>query len=210
MSFIKFALAGALGCAAVSASAFVSSPAQAACLTTSSVNTCTTYNTTTTPNIQYLTYSEVKLASNTDWQLSTSTPGNYSNWSYSTDNATTPIQNKTWNSFTPTWTFVAGANYSQIFTPNTSDEFFIKVTLSDTAASNVPYDFTFASNNDGFVDANGNLSVVGVNGYTALSRDAKRVANPATAATPGPLPLLGAAAAFGYSRKIRKAIRAAG
>ena len=209
MSLKKFVLTAALGCASASAGVFATMPAQAACLTSNGSNTCRTYNTTTTPNIQYLTYSDVKLQTNTDWQLSTGTPGNYSNWSYSTDNATTPIQNKTWNSFTPTWTSVSGTNYSQIFTPNTSDEFYIKVTLSDTAALNVPYDFTFISNNDGAVDANGNLSVVGVNGFTALSRDAKRVANPSSG-VPGPLPVLGAAAAFGYSRKIRKAIRAIG
>ena len=48
------------------------------------------------------------------------------------------------------------------------------------------------------------------NNPSLLSRSFTRVDDPATAATPGPLPLMGAAAAFGYSRKIRKAIRTAG
>jgi hypothetical protein len=65
----------------------------------------------------------------------------------------------------------------------------------------------------------GNGSIVGIVGGTAVGRTVVNYSDPATAnalaslkatrqgaSVPGPLPVLGAAAAFGYSRKLRKRI----
>jgi hypothetical protein len=67
--------AGATGCAVVAASAFVSMPAQAACLSTSGENpipdnNCVTYDSTSSPTKAILYYNDTNLGSNFYWQLS--------------------------------------------------------------------------------------------------------------------------------------------
>ena len=215
MTFKKFILAGALGCSAVSASVFASMPAQAACLTTNVENNCVTYNTTGGITKAILAYTDINLSQNNYWQLTSTSAfvGNFSNWEYGSDGTN-------FTSFTPTFANNIGtAQVSQLFTlvPLTNpaapagSPFYIRVQLSNTAPLNSPYQFSIATNNNGYVNAAGALAddFVG-NNPSLLSRSFTRVDDPATAATPGPLPLMGAAAAFGYSRKIRKAIRTAG
>jgi hypothetical protein len=65
-------------------------------------------------------------------------------------------------------------------------------------------------NNNGVVDGSNRLDDTGANLASVLARNFTRQNDPPLPPVPGPLPLLGAAATFGYSRKIRKAIRAAG
>ena len=84
------------------------------------------------------------------------------------------------------------------------------MTLSDTATLSAQYQIALRTNNDKAVDSQGRLDDTGGNLASNLTRNFTRVPDPVSAPVPGPLPLLGAAAAFGYSRKIRKAIRAAG
>ncbi len=207
----KFVLAGALSCAAASATAFASMPAQAACLTTTGGiapaidNNCVTYNNVGGTTTATLHYKDSKLMSNGNWQLAGSdqTFSNYSGWSYSQDGTN-------YTPFAPALTNINGFTRTDVFTtPNpVGNPFFLRVALSPTATLNVPFDFTLYSNSNGATDGDGILrNTGGTNGYTALTRTFTRQMDPPPPPAPGPLPLMGAAFAFGYSRKIRKAIR---
>ena len=212
MSFKKIVLAGALGCAAASASAFAIMPAQAACLTTNTDNNCVTYDTAGSPVKAILSYTDVNLQQNNYWQLTTNTPavGNFSNWEYGSNGTS-------WTSFAPIFlNFTGTAQVSQVFNTSSSpsapagNPFYIRVTLSDTSTLNAQYQFSVATNNNGYNDLSGALANdFSGNNPSLLTRSFTRVPG-SVAGTPGPLPLMGAAAAFGYSRKIRKAIRAVG
>jgi hypothetical protein len=208
----KFSLAGAVGCAAVSASAFLGTPTQAACLSTTGEtpipnNNCLTYDTVSSPTKAILFYQDTNLG-NPFWQLtgSTATIGNFSNWEYGSDGTS-------WAPFNPGFTTNGAAQAGTIFTTSTipaapaGNPFFIRVTLSDTAILNATYQIALRTNGDGAIDGLGRLDDTGGNLASNLTRNFTRLPSPPV---PGPLPLLGAAAAFGYSRKIRKAIRAAG
>jgi len=207
MSFKKFAIAGALGCAA----AFASMPAQAACLTSNAQNNCVTYDTTGGTTRAILEYTDVNLAQNNYWQItaSTSTVANLSNWEYGSNGTN-------WTSFDPGFAtsgvFQAGSIFGTGSTPSApaGNPFYIRVVLSNTATLNASYQFLVRTNNNSITNINGLLDDDSANNFSSLTRSFTRVNDPSTAATPGPLPLMGAAAAFGYSRKIRKAIRSAG
>ena len=208
----QLSLASALGCAAVAASAFVSMPAHAACLTTTGGtapnidNNCVTYNNVSLPTVATVHFQDTKLAANGNWQLvgNDITFSNLSNWQYSQDGAT-------FTSFTPTVTIISGFARSEIFTNLVpiGNPFFLRVTLSPTATLNAYTDFSLFSNSNGAVDGDGILRSNATNGFTAMTRSFQRQSDPPVPPVPGPLPLLGAAAAFGHSRRIRKAIRAA-
>ena len=212
MFFKNFALAGALGLATASAGFFMHMPAaQAACLTTTPEtptpdNNCRTYDNVASPTIATLHFSDTKFSTNNYYQIAgnATTFSNFSNWSYSQDGTNfTP--------FTPTLTSSGGFTLSQVYSLNPiGNPFFLKVTLNPAAPPNTNYNFTLYSNNDGNFDSNGILNNnAGNNDYTALTRTFARVDDSA-APVPGALPVLGAFAAFSYSRKIRKAIRKAG
>jgi hypothetical protein len=215
MSLKKLSMASALSCAAVAASAFVSMPAQAACLSTTGEtptpnNNCLTYDSTSSPTKAILYYQDVNLG-NPYWQLTgaTSTIGNFSDWEYGSNGTS-------WTAFNPGFTASGGVQYGTVFTTSTTpsapagNPFYIRVTLSNTATLSAAYQIALRTNNNGDVDGNNRLDDTGANLASNLTRSFTRNADPASAPVPGPLPLLGAAAAFGYSRKIRKAIRAAG
>jgi len=214
MSLKKLSLASALGCASVAASAFVGMPAQAACLTTTGGtapnidNNCLTYDTTSSPTRAILRYTDNNLATDTFRQitLNTSVLGNFSNWEFGSNGTT-------WTSFNPGFTVApnSGGNgqVSSIVNGVPGNPFFLRVTLSNTATLNTPFAFTFLTNATSDVNSNGQL-VTGFGAGSSNSRGFTRENDPPASPAPGPLPLLGAAAAFGYSRKIRKAIRAAG
>jgi hypothetical protein len=211
MTFKKFIMAGALGCSAVSGSVFASMPAQAACLTFNAQNNCTTYDTTGGTTRAILEYTDVNLSQNNNWQItaSTATVANFSDWEYGSNGTT-------WTSFNPGFAtsgaFQAGSifNTGSIPSAPAGNPFYIRVKLSNTATLNAGYQFIVRTNSNGLTNANGLLDDDASNNFSGLTRSFTRVDDPSTAATPGPLPLMGAAAAFGYSRKIRKAIRAAG
>jgi len=207
----KFALTGALTCAAASAAVFVTVPAQAVCLTSTPGiapaidNNCVTYNNVGGTTTASLHYQDSKLMTNGNWQLAGSdqTFSNYSNWHYSVDGVN-------YTPFAPTLTNISGFTRTEVFTtPNpVGNPFFLRAVLSPTATLNVPFDFTLYSNSNGATDGDGILrNTGGINGYTALTRTSTREMDPPPPPAPGPLPLMGAAFAFGYSRKIRKAIR---
>jgi hypothetical protein len=138
--------------------------------------------------------------------LNTSVLGNFSNWEFGSNGTS-------WTSFDPGFTVAPNSGglgqISSIVNSIPGNLFFLRVTLSNTATLNTPFAFTFLTNATSNVDANGQL-VTGFGAGSANSRSFTRQNDPTPAPVPGPLPLLGAAAAFGYSRKIRKAIRAAG
>ena len=211
MTFQKFIMAGALGCAAATAGVFVSMPAQAACLTTNLQNNCVTYDTTGGTTKAILEYTDVNLQQNNFWQLTgtTATIANFSDWEYGSNGTT-------WSSFNPGFVTSGPFQAGSIFTTATSpvapagNPFYIRVTLSNTASLNDGFQFIVRTNGNNFTNVSGLLDDDATNNFSGLTRTFTRVNDPATAATPGPLPLMGAAAAFGYSRKIRKAIRSAG
>ena len=204
-------MAGALGCAAATAGVFVSMPAQAACLTTNLQNNCVTYDTTGGTTKAILEYTDVNLQQNNFWQLTgtTATIANFSDWEYGSNGTT-------WSSFNPGFVTSGAFQAGSIFTTATSpvapagNPFYIRVTLSNTASLNDGFQFIVRTNGNNFTNVSGLLDDDATNNFSGLTRTFTRVNDPATAATPGPLPLMGAAAAFGYSRKIRKAIRSAG
>lgn len=184
-------------------------PAQAACLTTNDQNNCETYNNTgTLPTTATVNFTDSLFASNNYWQLNsnTSSVANFSNWRYSRNGTT-------FTAFSPSFTTAGAFQVGTIFTTSTTpsapagNPFFIRVDLSSTATVGSSFSFNLSSNSDGFTNLNGRLDDSGSNGLSSASRSFARVADPAV---PGPLPFLGAAAAFGYSRKIRKAIRTNG
>ncbi len=217
MPLKQLSLASVLGCAAFTASAFVSMPAQAACLSDSGEtpipdNNCVTYDTTSSPVKAVLRYQDLNLG-NPYWQLtgSTSTINNFSDWEYGSDGLS-------WTAFNPGFTASGAVQYGSVFTQTpvtvppapAGSPFFIRITLSNTATLGAAYQFLLRTNNDGALDAFNRLDDTGGNLFSGLSRNFTRQNDPPPIPVPGPLPLLGAAAAFGYSRKIRKAIRAAG
>jgi hypothetical protein len=206
----KLILAGALSCAAASATVLASMPAQAVCLTTTPGgppfdNNCVTYNTVGSPVTATLHYSDNNLATDTYSQITLNTVdvGKFSGWSWST-NATT------WTPFDPMFTVApnTGGNgqISAIKTGTLANPYYLRATLSNTAPLNTPYSFTFLSNATGNTDSFGQL-ITGFGAGASMSRNFTRQMDPPPPAAPGPLPLMGAAFAFGYSRKIRKAIR---
>ena len=186
-----------------------STPAHAACLTTDPAtapfsNNCTTYNTVGGPNVATLRYTDSVL-SNTYWQLSTSNinVGNFSNWQSSTDGIT--FTSLTTN-FTPDGAFTN----SQIFNSSPGNPFYLRVTLNNAATLGQSYQFNILTNNNGYTFGS-RLSDDGLNNNSgSLPRSFTRVADPVppSGTVPGPVPLLGAVAAFRYSRKMRRAIKA--
>ncbi len=213
----KPSLAGALGCAAVAASAFVSMPAQAACLSTSGempipYNNCVTYDLTSSPTKAILYYNDTNLSSNFYWQLSgdRNQTDALSDWEYGSNGIS-------WTSFNPAFTgafWNASTIFSLLTNPSApaGNPFWIRVALPDYASVGYSIEFELRTNNNGVVgDFLGRLDVdESSNQGSKLTRKFTRDPDPVAAPVPAPLPLLGAAAAFGYSRKIRKAIRAAG
>jgi hypothetical protein len=206
----KFILAGALNCAAASATAFASMPAQAACLTNTGGmapydNNCVTYNTVGSPVVATLRYSDNNLATDTYSQitLNTADVGKFSSWSWSANGTI-------WNAFDPMFTVAPETGglgqVSSIRNTTLGNPYYLRAILSDTAPLNTTYSFTFLSNATGNTDMMGQL-VTGFGAGASLSRNFTREMDPPPPPAPGPLPLMGAAFAFGYSRKIRKAIR---
>lgn len=83
---------------------------------------------------------------------------------------------------------------------------------TQTSASVVTNAFTFTNNHDSFINSDPTLTVIaGTFDYssTALtSSSLKLLTSPAPPApVPGPLPVFGACAAFGYSRKLRRRVK---
>jgi len=217
MSFQKLVLAGVLGFTSVSISTLVATPAQAACLTTAVPaidNNCQTYDTTASPTRAILRFADTNSATDTNWQITASTisVANLSDWEYGPDGSS-------WTSFNPSFSVAPNTGglgqISTIFTTSTTpsaptgNPFFLRVKLSDTATINSPFSFTILTNPNGSTDSFGQLNT-GFGIGSSNSRNFTRVADPVTSSVPGPLPLMGALAAFSYSRKLRKAIRSGG
>lgn len=210
----KYLAAGALALAPAALSLLISAPAKAACLSTTAEtpipnNNCLTYDTTSSPTKAVLYYQDVNLT-NPYWQLtgSMSTISNFSNWEYGSNGTS-------WTAFNPGFTAVGAVATGQIFDSTTTPSapagspFYIRVTLSNTATLSSSYQFALRTNNDKAVDGSGRLDDTGSNLASNLTRNFTRLPDPTPpSSVPGPLPLFGAAAAFGYSRKLRKAIRA--
>ncbi len=207
----KIILASAFATAAA-ASIFVSSPVKAACLTTSAGNNCATFNGVGNSDVVYNAFTDGVFSTNakiTDISfdlvgITGAFPITLSNLKYSFDNFATAGTTFNSGSYTATGAGIGpdilggivnapggviGTNFAVSFTipagtytPTTGTRFLRINVGSNNAADTLPQTQT---------------------------RSSTPVASPSTAQTPGPLPLVGAAAAFGFSRKLRRRISVA-
>lgn len=93
----------------------------------------------------------------------------------------------------------------------TGSPFWIQYTIPAGLVAGTSVNVQLLSNNDINLDTNGNLSNTGSNGFYSDTRTNLSAIppDPSTDPAPGPLPLLGAGAAFGVSRRLRRRIKAA-
>ena len=203
----KIILASAFA-TATAASIFVASPVKAACLTGTAGNNCATFNGVGNSNVVYNAFTDGVFKANTkitdisfDFIGITGVfPITLSNLKYSFDDFATAGTTFNGDTYTATGAGVGsdilggtvnapggviGDNFAVSFTipagtytPTTGSRFIRMKVGSDNATDTLPQDQT-------------RLSVP--------------VASP-SAAVPGPLPLFGAGAAFGFSRKLRRRI----
>jgi hypothetical protein len=204
----KIILASAFA-TATAASIFVSSPVKAACQATSAGNNCATFNGVGNSNVVYNGFTDGVFSANakiTDISfdfvgITGVFPITLSNLMYSFDNFATAGITFNTGSYTASGAGfgldilggvvnapggVIGSNFAVSFTipagtytPTTGSRFIRMNVGSNNAADTLPQTQT---------------------------RQSLPVASPSTAQTPGPLPLIGAAAAFGFSRKLRRRI----
>jgi hypothetical protein len=111
-----------------------------------------------------------------------------------------------------------GANsafsYSQVQGPTsavnapvpTGSPFWVQYDIPVGLAAGTTISVQLLSNNDLSLDGSGNLSGSGSNGFYDDIR-IHTATTPPTTSTPGPLPVLGAGAAFGVSRRLRRRIK---
>ena len=132
---------------------------------------------------------------------SSGTAGSYTisdfGWSRTADGPYTTFQNILTVGPTPTATSIASTAVSS--PPALGSPFFFRYTLPAGVNDGDIFDVSFQANNDQAVDGSGYLATSVGNSYLQLGRDNQ-------ALVPGPLPLAGALAALGYSRRIRRAL----
>lgn len=215
-------LIGATSLAVVSA---IAAPgAKAACLTSDLIGfgtDCVTFEAgqTATAKIFFASPNLSGTSANTFWQIGASTTAASSisltnlKWSNSQNGtfqsllsgslaATTP---------TPTYTSVQLAPGSSSSPVPTGSPFWIQYDIPAGLAVGEVVDVQFLSNSDGAVDSSGILSNSTANQFYGDTRTntAAIAPTPSSNAAPGPLPLLGAGAAFGASRRLRRRLRSA-
>jgi len=118
-------------------------------------------------------------------------------WSRTADGPYTTFQNSLTVGPTPTATSIASTAVSS--PPALGSPFFIRYTLPAGVTGGDIFDIMFLANNNQAVDDSGYLDIRTSYSGVGLTRDNE-------ALVPGPLPLAGALAAFGYSRRIRRAL----
>jgi len=176
--------------------------AHGACLTTVAENNCATFD-AATPSTATQTFTSANLQTNRYFQLALLTTGGVSytitGLSYSNDNIT-------FTNFSPTFLSL-NANGTRSYTnivnngSNLSLPFYLRYTLPTGVAPGSVIQGTLIANNNG----SNNLGILSdsLNNYQLINRDSTSVAS----AAPAPLPILGAAGFFAYSRQLRRRIR---
>ena len=178
--------------------------AHGACLTTVAENNCATFD-ASTPSTATQTFTSANLQTNRYFQLALLTTGGVSytitGLSYSNDNIT-------FTNFSPT-SLNLNANGTSSYTnivdngTNLSLPFYLRYTLPTGVAPGSVIQGTLIANDNGS-NAGGILSD-SLNNYQIINRDSVSVS--VSSAVPAPLPVLGAAGFFAYSRQLRRRIR---
>ena len=75
-----------------------------------------------------------------------------------------------------------------------------QIASGNTALVNVPFSYNFTNATNANIDSDLAFQFEGIGNFTST--------HPEIRVVPGPLPILGAAAAFSYSRKLRKSLKA--
>jgi len=212
----KFVLASSLAIAS-SAGILMSSPAKAACVTAGPGTTqdCTVFNAqTTATTVDTFAYNDGGVVGSTEitgisFFSSILTPPSFNftpspitltGLAYSLDGGTNYIT----TGINTSVALASNSFTSSIFTGGT-------LTVPAITANSFRLKFTIpgglTSSNAGFLTAQVNFNKVGV-GPQSQTRSIQATAfdTPNTSGVPSPLPLLGAGAAFGFSRKLRRRI----
>jgi len=198
--------------AAAAATLLVNSPAKALCLTSNSANNCTTFNPSSSSSVVYGGYTDGGFTSNdrlTDisfysTSITAGLPITLTNIAYSLDGTTFVTTGLTATSYTITANGAAGSGTNLLNAFN----------IPGGIGSNFKLQFTIPAS-VGFAPTDGSATISAYIRNQQASgpalpqtqtRDSAAYIAPPSSGVPGPLPLMGAAAAFGFSRKLRQRI----
>ena len=201
------AMGAALALAISLSSVLATSRAQAACLTTVGENVCATFD-ASTPSTAVQPFTSQNLQTNRYFQLSLLTNAGFS---YTITDLAWSKDGTSFTNFSPI-SLSLNANGSRSYT-NIVDygsaigiPLYLRYTLPTGVALGKVIEGTLIANNNGTNNA-GILSD-SLNDYQIINRDSLSVAGSATQAVPGPLPVLGAAGFYAFSRQLRRRIKA--
>jgi hypothetical protein len=217
MSLKKLSLAGALGCAAFAANVFASMPAKAACISPSSTTNCSTFSQSSASLVRDYAYTDGDFVGNNTLTeikfyqngFTSGLPITLTDIAYSIDGGTNWLtDNLSATTYTITSGFTSDGSATNLLTAPVGSPTY-------AATSNFTLRFTIPAT-PALTPADGTKRITSFvanetspGGATPQTQTRQHSLVTSTS-VPGPLPIFGAAAAFGYSRKIRKAIRAAG
>jgi hypothetical protein len=184
------------------AAAFAAQPARALCLTSQAGNDCVTFNPSSSSSVLQ-TYTSLNLPTNTDFQLGFRSSNGVS---YAISNIRYSLDNSTFTTLgTGSSTTTATFNYGSIISGTAgsmSNPFYIAYDLPAGIPDGVVIDSSFLANAGG-AQSGGVLSSTSGNGFLTIERPSTATA----ISVPGPLPILGAAAAFSQARRLRSKTR---
>jgi hypothetical protein len=207
----KIILASAFA-TATAASIFVASPVKAACTSSNSANNCVTFDPSSASSVVYAGYNDGGFTANdrlTDISFYSNniTSGfdiTLTNIAYSLDGTNFITTGLSSTSYTLTANGVAGSGTNLLAPFN----------IGSPIGSNFKLRFEIPAIS-GFTPTDGTAAIAAYvrnqkSSGPALpqtqTRDSAAYIAPTSAGVPGPLPLIGAAAAFGFSRKLRRRI----
>ena len=178
--------------------------AQAACLTTVAENTCATFD-ASTPSTAVQPFTSANLQTIRYFQLSLLTNAGVS---YTITDLAWSKDGTSFTNFSP-FSLSLNANGSRSYT-NIVDygsaigvPLYLRYTIPSGVAPGAIIEGTLIANDNG---SNGSgILIDSINNYQAVNRQSLSVA--VSAAAPAPLPILGAAGFFAYSRQLRRRIR---
>jgi hypothetical protein len=189
---------------ALAVSGALAPKAQAACLTTEIENTCATFD-PSTPSTAVETFTSANLQTNRYFQLALLTNAGVS---YNITDLAWSKDGTSFTNFSPV-SLNLNSDGSRVYT-NIYDfgsaigiPLYLRYTLPAGVTLGKVIQGTLIANNDG-ANSGGILSS-SFNGYQAVNRASVAVSG--GVAAPAPLPIMGAAGFFAYSRQLRRRIR---
>jgi len=201
------AMGAALALAIFLSSVLAPSRAQAACLTTVGENVCATFD-ASTPSTAVQSFTSQNLQTNRYFQLSLLTNAGFS---YTITDLAWSKDGISFTNFSPI-SLSLNANGSRSYTNIVNYgsaigiPLYLRYTLPTGVALGKVIEGTLIANNNG----SNNLGVLSdsLNNYLFEGRESLSVAGSAPEAVPAPLPVLGAAGFFSFSRRLRRRIKA--